>query len=261
MKTKRFTPQSFSLPSALTQIQQHWQHWDGICRVDDAPAGDTPPAETPPPTSNDELAEIREALRKERELRSQYEKDAKAKAKQLEVYGGIDPEKAKRAEEILKEMEERSQWESKIRAEAEAQFQPKLTEYQKQLQEKEQSLLNFKRDVLLQEAFYKSGGFEGEFEAIAHNLHSRAQVQPDGSIKVLDDKGQPMFIKGEPATVADLMADMKEKHTWFARHFRDTTKPGFGINGTGQQPAPAQLEGLDPWEKVARIREANQGRA
>lgn len=212
------------------------------------------------PQVTDDYAELKAAIAKEREQRSQTQKELATLKKQLEVFNGIDPEKARKAEEVLKEMEERSQWESKIRADVEQQFQPKLTEYQKQLQEKEQALLNFRRDVVLQEAFYKNGGFEGEFEAIAHNLHGRVQVQSDGSIKVLDDKGQPMFVKGEPATVADLILDMREKHTWFARHFRDNTKNGFGINGNGQAIAQGQLEGLDPWEKVARIREA-RGRA
>jgi hypothetical protein len=225
----------------------------------DQTSTDPTDAQIPDPNSETAIA----TLQKERSARKELEKKLRTLEGQLQAFNGIDPDKAREAERIAKEIEERSQWESKIKAEIEAQYQPKISEYQKQLDERDRALVDYQRDNALEKSFYAAGGYEGEFDAIAHLLRGRVQAVREGgsvSFRVLDGKGQPMYVKGDPATMQDLVDDLKTHNMAFARHFRGSEKAGFGITGNGAGVPPGSLDGLDPWEKVARLREL-KGRA
>lgn len=195
------------------------------------------------------------ALQKERDARSSAEKEAKQYRAQVDAFSGVDPELAKKAQQILAQQEEFAQRESKLKAEIEGQYQPKLSEAQKQIAETEAKLLNYQRDVTLEREFVRAGGFEGEFQAIAHALRDRVQLGVNGEQKILDFKGQPAFVKGEPMTLSQLIEEMKTTQLWFARHFKGHQSSGAGLNGSARGTTfDPSLQGLSSWQKVERQR-------
>lgn len=255
MKTKfAHRPPQWLLNIAIPQ-------WDGINRVDPEPD------DSPEPT--DDVERLKGALGKEREQARQYAKELKALKSQLEAFSGLDPEKAREALEIAKRQQEieaqQAQIVAQAKAETEGQFRPRIQELEERLNQTATEYTNFKRDQLLQDEFLKAEGLPGEFVAVAHALQGRVAFGPDGKLQVVGPDGQPEFVvdqgRSVPKTVRQLIEELKgdPNHIWFARHFKGNEKSGFGITGVpgGNDPSFA---GLDPWEKVSRIRQ-NQGRA
>lgn len=248
-------------------MQQNFKHWtlpnspdteDG--GVGSTPSGSDQPSPESPGATPDPNAGLKKALESERKIRSEFEQKLKLLERQLKAFEGIDPELAKRAQELQAQQEEMLQRESKLRAEIEASYQPQLAEAKKREAEKEAELQRFKLDVQLEKAFFEQGGFPGEFEPVALALRSRAKLEPNGSIKVLDKSGNPMFVNGEPATIADLIADLQKTEVWFARHFKGYEASGMGLGGSAMGGVnDPSLSNLPPWERVAALR-AKQGK-
>jgi hypothetical protein len=208
-------------------------------------------------TGAGDIEKLTGALNKERDLNKETQKQLKALQTQLEAFKDIDPELARKAKQLLAEQEEWAQKESKFKADAEAAFAPKIQELEKARTEAEQTLLNFKRDVVLEREYIKANGFPGEFEDVAAKLQSRVQIDPaTGELKVFDKAGKPSFTKGEPTTIAQLIAEMQSENLGFARHFKGSEGAGAGLNGNGKYVGgdPA-FRGLSAWEKVERMRQ------
>jgi uncharacterized protein len=232
-----------SLPNAIARHQTQWRFWDGICRAEDGLDGDPSPlTATPPnpppsggPDPNSETAYA--TLVKEREARKETEKQLKAMQAQLQAFQGLDPEKARQAMEIAARQQEWEAQQEQLKAEMEAELQkkyePQLEQYRQQVAAKEQQFREFQRDKALEDQFYKSDGFPGEFEPAALALRSRVVVGDDGNLIVVEPDGKtPAYVadKGQsrPKTVAELIDDLKAEKSWFARHFKGSDRPGFG---------------------------------
>ena len=239
--------------------------WDGINRIDTDPPADSP-EDTPPA---DDIDRLKGALGKERENARNLAREMKALKAQLEAFAGIDPQKAQEALEIAKRQEEferqQAEQRAKLEAEIRGQYEPRLSELQKQLQDVSQSAEAYKLNTLLEREYNAADGLPGEFVAIAHALQARVKLDPTtGEPRILDANGQTEYIveggQSRPKTVAHLIAELKSdpKHTWFARHFRGNERSGFGISGStaGGDINPA----LTGWERVAALRE-KRGRA
>ena len=239
--------------------------WDGINRIDTDPTTDSPEDQSP----TDDIERLKGALGKERENARALAREMKMLKAQLEAFAGIEPDKAKEALEIAKKQEEfeRQQAEQRARLEAEirGQYEPQLSELQKQLQQVSQSAESYKLNTLLEREYQAADGLPGEFVAIAHALQARVKLDPtSGEPRVLDANGQVEYVvengQSRPKTVAHLITELKgdPKYTWFARHFRGNERSGFGISGStaGGDINPA----LTGWERVAALRE-KRGRA
>lgn len=213
--------------------------------------------------SSNDVQKLAETLKKERQRANQLEK-------QLKALGNIDPDVARRAQEILQQQQEWGEREEKLRAEIDGQYRPKLDEYnrkeqayQQQLQQKQSELLNFKRDTLLSREFVKAGGFDGEFEEIAHRLQSRTRLNPEtDELEVVDGQGKRVYSMDDPSkpmSIAQLIEQLKKENIGFARHFKGFEVGGMGLSGSGKGGGndPA-LSGLNPWDRLAKLRE--QGR-
>lgn len=230
------------------------------------------PVETTAATTNPaDNEKLMSALEKERQQRAAYEKELKTMKRQLEAFSGVDPELAKQAQQILQQKQEWEERESKLREEVDAQYKPKLSEYEQQTQalrqqltQREQQLLDYKRDTLLERAFQSLNGFEGEFEDVAHRLRSRTKINPEtGELEVLGADGKRMYSSedpSKPATVEQLIKQLQKENIGFARHFKGYESGGAGINGVGRGGAgDPNWEKLPAWERVSKMRE-QQGR-
>jgi hypothetical protein len=217
----------------------------------------TPPEVITPPASD--IEKLNGALKSERELYKESQKQLKAIQAQLDAYSGIAPEMAQKAKEILAQQEEFAQRESKIRADVEATFTPKIKELEQVKESAERSLRHYKRDAMLEREYTKANGFPGEFDDVAKRLQGRVAIDPvTEEVKVLDKLGKPSFTKGEPTTIADLIAELKTDHLGFARHFKGSEGAGAGMNGNGRFASnDPSLAGLSAWEKVDRMRAGN----
>lgn len=237
--------------------QQLQQQFSQAIPVQLQQEGEGEGGEGAPPTAEapSELDKVMGALKKERELNGATQKELKALKAQLEAFSGVDPELAKKAQAILQQQEEWSQRESKMRDELEQTYQPKLSELEKRAIAAEQGLQNYKRDVVLEREFHKAGGFQGEFEAIAHALQPYVRFNPKGELEVVGKDGQREFHKGEPMTIAQKIEQIKADQIWFARHFKAAEGSGAGLSGNGRGGAiDPSLSGLPAWEQVARMR-------
>ena len=215
---------------------------------------------TPPSGAEDGGADkLKLTLEKERQLRAQYEKESRQLKRQLEAFSGIDPEKAQRAEQILKEQEEMERKFSQLRSEVEREYAAKQAEAEKRAQEAQSQYLAYRKDVLLERAFYDQGGLSGEFKAVAHELRNRVQVGPDGEVQVLTPDGKPAYDKGEPMTLEGLFSQLRSQEIWFARHFKGEDAKGAGLQGGRFSPDDPRTAGMSDWEKVAYARSKNGG--
>ena len=230
-------------------------------------------ATVPNPVSvSNEIDRVLATLNKERELRAAEERKAKDLARKLEVFEGVDPEVAKRAAEILKKDEERlieqSKLEARVKKETEDLYKPQIAELSRSLAETQAAFNQKELDTALSNVFYspEMQGFPGEYDAIAHAVRSRAKFDPQTrQVTVYKKDGTQMLIReganaGNPATVSDLIAEMKATEPWFARHFASRDARGAGVQGNGRSLGVANTEGMSNWEIVARNRAAAAGK-
>lgn len=241
------------VPAWLTKANQDFGFWDQTLRVETDPspeegAGDS----VDPPLGDGGL----KALQTEREQRKALEKQLKAVQQQLKAFEGIDPDLAREAKAIAAQQEEWAQKESLLKEEVAAQYQPQVQQAKQEAQAAREALLNYQRDNALEKAFYSADGLPGEFDAVAPALRDRVQMGEKGELKIFDEKGSPFFVKGEPATLSDLLSDVIEKTPWVARHFKGNDSPGFRVNGSGDYSrANPQLSNLPAWERVRLSRQ------
>lgn len=212
-----------------------------------------------PQAGGEDITKLMNALQAEREARKALEKEAKAAKAQLSAFADVDPELARKAKQILAEQEEWAARESKIKAEIDQSYQPKLSELEKARLAAEQKLVAYRTDVALERAFHAAGGFQGEYQAIAHALRDRVKEDPQtGELKVYDASGKLAYHKGDPMTVEQLITELKSNQLWFARHFKGSETAGPGINGNGRSGANVpNWDALDDWSRVNALR--NQG--
>lgn len=224
------------------------------------------PATPPQPDPNSETAYA--TLVKEREARKELEKKAKNLEVQLQAFAGIDPEKYKEAMELAAAQEEwekqQAEIKAKIEADSQAKYEPVIEQQRQQLAQAQQALLDFRRDTALEQAFYAADGFPGEFEPAALALRSRVRVNSEGQLEVLAADGKtPDYVadKGQsrPKNLAELIDEVKGTTAWFARHFKGSDRPGFGVLGTAGQPITGDANPKDVWAAVTAQRQRQFG--
>ncbi len=260
------------LPHRIAAHQQEWGFWDGINHVDPDPVGD-PPVATPPnppaatnPDPNSQTAY--ETMVKERDARKEAERRMKALEQQLRAFEGIDPDTARKAQEIAAKQQEWEEAQAKLKADIEAEnkqkYEPQIQQYQQQLAEAQQQLVDYQRDTQLERAFVEAGGFPDGFEYAKIDLQQRVRLSKDGTLEVLNAKGEPDWVadKGQsrPKTVQELIDELKQGSQRFARQFKANDRPGFGLSGNGLNPSDPSFKGMSAWDKVAAMREKQYGR-
>lgn len=185
--------------------------------------------------------------------------------RQLEVFKGIDPEKAKQAEIELERLRQETATASKIKAEAEAelqsQYEQKLKHQENLATEAQQALVEYKLNSQLERAFYAAGGLEGEFDYISPIMRARAKMDKEDLV-VLDESGEPAFSadngKSRPMTLNELIDSLCEKNSGFARHFKSTAEAITKRQTVNGQPDFTGVD--DPWEKLRMSRAAKTTR-
>jgi multidrug efflux pump subunit AcrA (membrane-fusion protein) len=221
-----------------------------------------PPA--PEPANNGPTPQDLENLRKALEAERKQNRQAQA---QLKAFEGIDPDGAKRALEIAAKQQEWEEAQAKLKADTEAEiksrYEPTIAQQQQQLAEAQQALADYKRDTQLERAFLEQGGFADGFEYARIDLQQRVRLKDNGSLEVLNAKGEPDWVadKGSsrPKTLGELIAELKATNNRFARQFKASDRAGFGINGNGMGTASGEFADLPAWERVNRMRRAQSG--
>lgn len=263
--------QQMAMQQGLFADQQEIQHAEGTEQDATPEAQETPTettaetaqtetetkAETATDTTAEDNTKLLEALKKERQLKAEADKQRKALEKQLQAFQGIDPDLAKKAEAILQEQQQREDWETQVKQSIEAEYLPRLTQAEQERDQAIAQLHNYQMDSVLERAAIKAECFANEYHLIAPLLKSRAQFDPKtGTVKVVDASGKPVLSKGEPMTVDALIEELKAKDMGFARHFRAADASGAGINGRSAQPIENSSIGTgSAWDKLRVLRE------
>ena len=257
------------IPAVISRHQRDWGFWDDINHVDPDP---TPPPNDPAPTAtppNDYPAGLRDegqkALDAMKAERAQLKEQLRQTQAQMKAFEGMDPSKYAEAMRIADQQIEWARQKSELEASLKQQYEPQIQERDTQLTQHKSALANYYADVAAEQAFLAADGIAGEFAAIAPAVQQRMQVDTAnlefdasgrlklGSVKVqvLDEKGQPMFVDGKPATMAELIKDLASKHTWIARHFKGNNTPGFQLGGKGDFSAQnPNMAKLPAWQRV-----------
>lgn len=143
--------------------------------------------------------------------------------------------------------------------------------YEKELEQErnarlgyEAALVNNDRTLKITSAITEVGG---NVKLLAPHVANRLKAEVDGgkvTYTVLDEAGNPMFVKGNPATIKDLVAELRSSDD-FAGAFA-----GSGASGAGTSASAAATGSLkgNPWAKgqenfteQQRISKENPGRA
>lgn len=168
------------------------------------------------PQKDDDTEGIRGALKKERER-------ARSLEAQLKKFQGIDPEKyatyeqaishqeQERQERERKELEAKGNYEKAIATEREKHAQQQQTlsarvsELEKQLQEKDRAIANKNISVAFQNAFIEAGGIPGSVKFLQREIESYLRydekedrvmiVDPKTDVEVSDKKGNAIGLK------------------------------------------------------------------
>ena len=112
------------------------------------------------------------------------------------------------------------------------------------------SYRNFKRDTILEEAYRKEGGIDGEFNYVAKFLRQRTELAnlEDDELLVLDDQGNQLLVadngRSRPATPVDLIRELRTSAAGFDSHF--------AFQGAEESLAPGYE--MSPWERLAEQR-------
>lgn len=167
--------------------------------------------------------------------RNQLLQEAKAAKKQLDAYKGVDPVKyreleAAAAEAERKQAEATGDWKTR-----EAQL---LAKTQQEIEAREGTIKGLKgaleRRLVDAEATAALAEAKGSPKVLLPHIKAHVRVtEEDGEyvVQVVDAKGNPRIgdAKGNPMTIAQLVAEMKEDPE-FARNFDGTGSSGGGAS-------------------------------
>lgn len=246
-------------------------NWDYSNRVDPDPAGDppapvaTPPNAPPAPDPNSETAYA--TLQKEREQRKDFERRFKESESKLQAFKGIDPAEYAKAMEVAKAQQEWEAKQAQIEAEWEAKMQqkyePQIAQMRQQLAEKDQEFQLFLLDQSLEREYGASGGFPGDYVYVGSDLRQRVHLV-DGALTVMEPDGKtPAYIadKGQsrPKTVSELILDLQAERPGFARHFKNSDRPGFANVGGGTPVLAADATSDQIAKNLTAYRERKYG--
>lgn len=163
----------------------------------------------------------------------------------------------------LKELQSAQAPKKEEPAQPEQKVTPKEEHLVKELENKEktinsikQSLIREKVDVSLTKAIEEHKGIS---ELLKPHLNGRikADYSDNGEIviTILDQKGNPMFKNGEPASITDLVEEYKS-NAIFGRAFESSGVSGSGTRGNGSGTKPT-IE-LDPTKEGYSVAAAMQ---
>lgn len=226
--------------------------WDGINRVETDPpveeSTDETPIAVPPDPPSDDVAKLKAALEKERQVRKEAEKAAR-QLKALEAaLGDTDPEKLAEmranAERLQRVEDERAQLEAQITARYEQEKQEALEAERRQLRTAQQELEALKLETACRDAYINAGGRPeafADFYAIVSRQITKDQqgeyrVQEGGKTLYLNnepwlDDDDPR--KGKPYSIADLM-ESASRSPIRSPYFRPKNQSsGSGVFGGG----------------------------
>jgi hypothetical protein len=257
-----------NLSNRLLQAIRFNNDWDGINRVETDPEDATPQAVPPnPPPERDPNSETAYAtLLKEREARKESDRRLRELESRLKAFEGIDPGEYAKAMETAKRQEEFERRQAELEAELEAKvqqkYEPQLRTLQQQLAEREEAFSRYQLDTALEREFYELGGFPGDFKYAALDLRARVKLE-DGALVVLEADGRtPAYIaeKGQsrPKTVSELIEEL-QKSPGFARHFKNSDRPGFSSVAGGAPQVGADASADQIAAALTAYREKNQG--
>lgn len=204
------------------------------------------------------------ALRKALENSRRVEKELERKVKRWEALGKSDEEIAellrKHEERELTDAEKKGEWD-KLRAQMNEKHAAELKARDDQLAKMRATL---ERYLVNSTATAEIAKLKGVPDLLLPHVQRNVRVEPDGDdwrVKVVDAKGDERVNgKGEPLTIADLVAEMRQSEV-FGRAFEASGKTGSGTpaNGSGGS-RPKDYSGMKPVDKLTAARAANAAR-
>lgn len=197
----------------------------------------------------EDVKNLKSALGKERGEADRWRKAA-------EKYGDLDPDRAREALAKLEEFEQIDPSKEADRiaaAKVEAMSKQLVAKHQSELESRDKRAEHLKTTVekllIDQAATMALAEAKGSVKLLLPHVRTRTRVvEQDGSfrVEVLQDDGNPMYnAKGDPASISDLIADMRGSDE-FQRAFEASGHSGAGMarpNGTGGGAATSRNQG------------------
>lgn len=201
--------------------------------------------------SPEEVANLMKALRSEREARKTYEREVKEKDTQLQKFADVNPEEYQKLQaEAARAAEIESRYGESIRA-IEEKYGRQAAEAEQKARMAEQRISDLNKKYALEKVFNSVGGRTDAadgvsfFDMFADQIGGRFRQEPDGSLTVVDQQGDPLLDSetGKRLTPEDFIASFKI-HPVYGTFFKGVKGSGAGLNYAGTDTNGIPIEDL-----------------
>lgn len=201
--------------------------------------------------SPEEVANLMKALRSEREARKTYEREVKEKESQLQKFADVNPEEYQKLQaEAARAAEIESRYGESIRA-IEEKYGRQAAEAEQKARFAEQRISDLNKKYALEKVFNSVGGRTDAadgvsfFDMFADQIGGRFRQEPDGSLTVVDQQGDPLLDSetGKRLTPEDFIASFKI-HPVYGTFFKGVKGSGAGLNYAGTDTNGIPIEDL-----------------
>lgn len=201
--------------------------------------------------SPEEVANLMKALRSEREARKTYEREVKEKENQLQKFADVNPEEYQKLQaEAARAAEIESRYGESIRA-IEEKYGRQAAEAEQKARIAEQRISDLNKKYALEKVFNSVGGRTDAadgvsfFDMFADQIGGRFRQEPDGSLTVVDQQGDPLLDSetGKRLTPEDFIASFKI-HPVYGTFFKGVKGSGAGLNYAGTDTNGIPIEDL-----------------
>jgi hypothetical protein len=201
--------------------------------------------------SPDEVANLVKALRSEREARKTYERQYKDKEQQLLKLKDVDLDRYQQLEaDAARAAEIESRYGETIQA-IEEKYGRQTAEAEGKAKQAETQINEFKKRYALEKVFTSSGGRTDSadgvsfFDMFAEQMSKRFRQEPNGSITVVDEQGDPILDSesGKRISPEDFVSSYKT-HPVYGTFFKGIKGSGAGLNYAGTDANGMPVEDL-----------------
>ena len=201
--------------------------------------------------SPDEVANLVKALRSEREARKTYERQYKDKEQQLLKLKDVDLDRYQQLEaDAARAAEIESRYGETIQA-IEEKYGRQTAEAEGKAKQAETQINEFKKRYALEKVFTSAGGRTDSadgvsfFDMFAEQMSKRFRQEPNGSITVVDEQGDPILDSesGKRISPEDFVSSYKT-HPVYGTFFKGVKGSGAGLNYAGTDANGMPVEDL-----------------
>ena len=199
-----------------------------------------------------EIDNLLSALKKEREARKIYEKDARDKEQQLERFKDVNPAEYQKLQEEAAAAAAAQAAAMERTALLEEKYGSQAAEATKKAEFAQAELQEFRKKYALEKVFIGAGGRTDSadgvsfFDMLVIQLGNKFRLEPNGTVTVIDANGDPVLDSdsGKRIDPSEYLATYKS-HPVYGTFFKGAKNPGLGLGYGGTDASGIPEEDFD----------------